>query len=119
MKKRAIKIFLSILLFLLFGIINFFNIKYFNKYGHMPITGNFYCILAPVNFIVSIIAKFSYNHFPVLLKSVIIGNVIAINIISIIKFLIVLFYFYFLAHIIISTLSFVKNKVNKCKKFLE
>jgi hypothetical protein len=115
MKKKLI--FLSILFFLFFGFINVFNTKYFNKFGYMPVTENFYYILVPVNFIVSIIANFSYSYFPVLLKSLIIGNIIAINIISIIKLLLTLFYFYLLAYVIIFILSFVKNKASKCKNF--
>ncbi len=110
MKNKTKKSLVAVFLFLFFWAINIFNIKFFNKYGYMPITENFRYVLFPVNFIVSIVAKIAYGGFPLLLKTTMIRGGVGINIIGIIGFLLTLSYYYFLAHFLFLFTVFLRKK---------
>ncbi|MEA3464253.1 MAG: hypothetical protein U9R14_04245 [Patescibacteria group bacterium] len=111
MKNKTKKSLIAAFLYLFFGAINIFNMKFFNSHGYMPITENFRYILFPVNFIVSAIAKFSYNFFPLLLRPVMDGPFMGISIIGVIGFLLTLSYYYLLVHFLFLFVMFLKRNL--------
>jgi hypothetical protein len=111
MKNKTKKSLIAAFLYLFFGAINIFNMKFFSSHGYTPITENFRYIWLPINYIVSVIVKFAHNYFPFLLRPAAGGRFIGINIVGIIGFLLTLSYYYLLAHFLFLLPAFLKRKL--------
>jgi len=113
MKNKTKKSLMAAFLYLFFGAINIFNMKFFNSHGYIPITGNFRHVLFPVNFIVSIMAQLAYSFSPLLLRPVAGGVFTGISAIGIIGFLLTLSYYYLLVHFLFLFIMFFKKEFKK------